>query len=78
MTFEPTKCPFCGSEIVDIALETSFFGGIIETYVFCECGAEGPHLNSEFIESEEFDGMENEDIQNYMYEKAVIAWNGGK
>ena len=69
MSFDPNKCPFCGSEMVDIILTTTLFNGVIETYTFCgDCGAEGPHINSEFIESEEFDNMEKEDIENYMYE----------
>lgn len=72
---EPKNCLFCNGENCDIAVEKSFFGGMVNAYVFCECGAEGPHICTEFIDSEEFDDLESEDIELYLVEKAVKAWN---
>lgn len=72
---EPKNCPFCNSEYCDVVIEKSFFGGVINTYVFCECGVEGPHMCSEFIDSEEYEELESVDVELFMVEKAVNAWN---
>jgi hypothetical protein len=72
---EPKICPFCKSENCDIAIEKSFFGGMVNTYVFCECGVEGPHKSTETVSSLEFEDLESEDVENYLVELAVNAWN---
>lgn len=73
---EPKNCPFCKNEFVDIYIEESYYAGLRHSNVYCgTCGAEGPHVDIDSFDSEEFDEMESEDIKLFMIEKAIEAWN---
>lgn len=76
---EPKECPFCKDGFIDIALERSFYGGVVISYVYCSCGARGPLIFSEEIDSEAFEDIEyselEETMNNYMIERAILKWN---
>lgn len=77
---ELIACPFCKGEYIDIALERSFYSGIVISYVYCSCGAQGPIISSEEIDSEVFEDIDYSELEeamnNYMIEKAILKWNG--
>lgn len=72
---EPKNCVFCGTDFVDVALEKSHYSGIANSYVFCLCGARGPIVCTEEIDYEEMDDLNSDEIDDYMVEKAIAAWN---
>ena len=76
---EPKTCPFCKEDFTDIALERSFYDGVAIAYVYCSCGARGPIISSENIDSEEFENVYyselGENIDNYIIERAILKWN---
>ena len=72
---EPKNCPFCKSLENDVLIDKTFFSGIQGAYVVCECGAKGPYKHIDYVDSEEIAELDSEEIEDYMVEKAVDAWN---
>ena len=72
MDIELKNCPFCDSDLVDIATTSTYYSGLSDTYVYCgECACEGPHIGEE--ESNDFETME--EYTNAMIEEAANRWN---
>jgi len=70
---EPKICPFCRNEFVDIFTEESYYAGLRYSNVYCcTCGAEGPHIDIDSFDSEEYDDL---DANEFLVQKAIEAWN---
>ena len=72
---EPKNCPFCNSNENDVLIDKTFFAGVMGTYVVCECGARGPYASMEDVDADEVTELDSEEIEDFMVEKAVDAWN---
>ena len=70
---EPKNCPFCLNDSVDVFSEESYYAGLRYANVYCgECGSEGPHIDLDNFDSEEYDGL---DEREFLIQKAIEAWN---
>lgn len=72
---EPKNCPYCKSEENDVLIDKTFFSGVQGAYVVCECGARGPYKHIDYVDSEEIGNYDSEDVENYLVELAINAWN---
>ena len=77
---ELNPCPFCKGEEVDIMVsKVGIYVGTYRSYVYCSCGAQGPIISSEDIDPDVMEEIyydeQDEFIENYMIEKAILKWN---